>query len=102
MNLEFSFLNFETSSNEMVLVKVGISAISAENALQNAIKKSKQDVKLPAKRLIKQDKKFDFVKGNHFINSIDSADIRDVMFRAQGDLSAAREELLQAHTCFKK
>ncbi|MBK6666187.1 MAG: LptF/LptG family permease [Saprospiraceae bacterium] len=71
--------------------------IIAENALQNAIKKSKQDVKLPAKRLIKQDKKFDFVKGNHFINSIDSADIRDVMFRAQGDLSAAREELLQAH-----
>lgn len=30
-----AILNFETSSNEMVLVKVGISAISAENALQN-------------------------------------------------------------------
>lgn len=28
-------LNFETSPNEMVLVKVGISAVSAENALQN-------------------------------------------------------------------
>ena len=30
-----AILNFETSLNEMVLVKVGISAVSAENALQN-------------------------------------------------------------------
>lgn len=30
-----AILNFETSGNEMILVKVGISAVSAENALQN-------------------------------------------------------------------
>lgn len=53
---------------------------------------------IPAKKLVKQKKGLETRKLRHFGETIDSADFRDVMVRAQSDLSRDRDEILNTRS----
>lgn len=53
---------------------------------------------IPTKKLVKQKKGLETGKQRHFGETIDSADFRDVMVRAQSDLSRDRDEILNTRS----
>ncbi len=53
---------------------------------------------IPTKKLVKQKKGLETRKLRHFSETIDSADFRDVMVRAQSDLSRDRDEILNTRS----
>jgi lipopolysaccharide export system permease protein len=80
--------------NEVLKTNPANTSVFKKIIIPKSLPQKTPETPAPVKKLVQQIDTFDFKKGTHFAYSIDSIDYKDVLLRAQSELSRDKDELL--------